>query len=80
MKYCNSSVFGLTIASLSLIFYIIGAVVFTLQIINSEKNLQHNNVLSIIFLILCLIMSIVTTLLIFGIVKVINLNNIVINK
>lgn len=80
MKYCNSSVFGLTIASLSVIFYIIGAVVFTLQIINSEKNLQHNNVLSIIFLILCLIMSIVTTLLIFGIVKVINLNNIVINK
>lgn len=70
MKYCNSLVFGLAIASLSVVVYIIGGIFFTTLLIKSERNLQHSNTLPIIFLVICLVMSIVSSLLIFGIVKV----------
>lgn len=70
MKFCNNLTLSLLIASLSVVFYIIGAIIFTLFVIEQHIKPNDNIFVPIIFLVICLIMSIVSGLLIFGIVKV----------
>lgn len=71
MKYCDRASLGLAIASLSVVFYFIGAVFYTTQIIQLKANFHDTIILQTIFLIICLIMSMASSLLIFGIVEVI---------
>ena len=71
MRYCDRASLGLAIASLSVVFYFIGAIFYIAQIVQLKANSHDTVILQTIFLIICLVMSIVSALLIFGIVEVI---------